>query len=91
MAEFNGRPFLSRPFYRDYVVAYVCIASGAVICDLAVSPKMRVLPLLFGATISFAGAVFFCCAIGYSLRSFRQKRVGHMRGFPIKPTNTGGE
>jgi hypothetical protein len=82
------RPFLSRPFYRDYVVAYVCIGPGAIICDLAISPKMRVLPLLFGATIAFAGAVFFCCAIGYSLRSIRQKRVAHMRGFPIDPTKT---
>src|SRR6185437_11350206 len=55
MQDRKHRPFLSRPFYRDYVMAYVCIASGAVICDLAVSPKMRVLPLLFGATIAFAG------------------------------------
>lgn len=69
-------------------MAYVCIGFGAIICDLAVSPKIRVLPLLFGATIASAGAVFFCCAIGYSLRSFRQKRAADMRGFPIEPTNT---
>ena len=72
------RPFLGRPFWRDYVLAYVCIGAGAVIGDLALGPRSSgsVVPLIFAAIVGGAGIAIFCCAVGYSVWSLVRRRGG---------------
>jgi hypothetical protein len=65
------RPFLARPFWRDYVLAYVCIGVGAVLGDCVPGSRgsERVALLLSAALVGGAGLVIFCCAVGYSVWS----------------------
>jgi hypothetical protein len=61
------RPFLARPFYRDYVVAYLLIGVGSVLADHACVPPEN-LPLeIFGATVAVAGFLIFVSAVAYSI------------------------
>jgi hypothetical protein len=61
------RPFLARPFYRDYVVAYVLIASGMVLFDRAGMPPGSLALEILGATLLVTGLLIFVSAIVYSI------------------------
>ena len=63
--QFKGaRAFLARPFWRDYVVAYVLIGLGFILSS-PVAPVHRVV----GLVILACGAVIFLCAVGWAVRS----------------------
>jgi hypothetical protein len=65
--ELQRRPFIARPFYRDYVVACVLISFGLVLADHACVPPENLALQIFGATLAFAGFLIFVLAIGYSI------------------------
>ena len=66
------RTFLARPFWRDYVVAYVLIGLGFMLSS-PVAPVYRAV----GLVILTCGAVIFLCAVGWSVRSrWRAKKLG---------------
>ncbi len=58
------RTFLARPFWRDYVVAYVLIGLGFMLSG----PTSPVHPTV-GVAMFTCGAVVFVCAVGWSLSS----------------------
>ena len=58
------RTFLARPFWRDYVVAYVLIGLGFMLTS-HFAPVHRAV----GVVILACGAVIFACAVGWSLLS----------------------
>lgn len=58
------RTFLARPFWRDYVIAYVLIGLGWMLT----SPVAPVHPAI-GIVILAWGAATFLCAVGWSIRS----------------------
>lgn len=62
------RRLLARPFWRDYVLAYVCIGFGAVLYDCAAPAhgSERAVLLAFATIIGIPGIFIFGCAIGYS-------------------------
>lgn len=64
--------FLARPFWRDYVVAYVLIGSGFTIVGIGVpnrEPVSRQVIIGVGAAFLGAGAVIFVCAVVWSIAS----------------------
>src|SRR3954451_4381078 len=58
------RTFLARPFWRDYVLAYVLVGLGFVLTS-PVAPVHRGV----GVAIVVCGAVVFLCAVGSSIHS----------------------
>ena len=56
------RTFLARPFWRDYVLAYVLIGLGFMLTS-PVAPVHRAV----GVAILASGAVIFLCAVGWSV------------------------
>lgn len=74
--------FLARPFWRDYVVAYVLIGVGFTMVDIGASqrePSQRLLVLIPALTLCALGLLVFFCAVGWSLwstwRSWRSQRA----------------
>jgi hypothetical protein len=69
------RRFLARPFWRDYVLAYVCIGFGAVLYDCAAPAhgSERAALLTFATIVGIPGIFIFVCAIGCSF-SFVMRR-----------------
>jgi hypothetical protein len=63
----NRRRFLSRPFWRDYLIAYVLIGVGFTLNDVAVSPPRNKVLQVVAATLFFAGLLVFASAIAHSL------------------------
>jgi hypothetical protein len=63
------RPFLARPFWRDYVVAYVLIGAGVAVGDIGISERsaQRWLFLVPGIISLAAGCAAFLCAIGHGI------------------------
>ena len=67
----SRRPFLARPFWRDYVVGAVLIGVGFMVNDYAAITRgsggwvLRIAAL----TLMGTGTVFLLCAIGWSLRN----------------------
>jgi hypothetical protein len=68
------RTFFARPFWRDYVVAYLLIGLGFMLSS-PVAPVHRAV----GVVILAGGALILVCAIGWSLgsmwRSWRSRGV----------------
>jgi hypothetical protein len=66
MMQLQGprRSFLARPFWRDYVLAYVLIGLGFMLSS-PVAPVHHVV----GLAILACGAVIFICAVGWSVAS----------------------
>lgn len=62
------RRFLARPFWRDYVLAYVCIGFGAVLYDCAAPAHgfERAVLLALATFIGIPGILILGCALGYS-------------------------
>jgi hypothetical protein len=63
------RPFLARPFWRDYVVAYLLIGAGIVVGDIGIpdrSPR-RWLFLVPGIISLTAGCAVLLCAIAHGI------------------------
>jgi hypothetical protein len=63
------RPFLARPFWRDYVVAYVLIGVGAVVGDMGLPDRsaqrwLFLVPAIISLT---AGSIVFLCAISHGI------------------------
>ena len=82
--QFQGTPnrFLARPFWRDYVLAYVLIGVGFTLVGLGSSQREgleRLFILTAAATLLAFGWVVFFCAVGWSLwstwRSWRSRRA----------------
>ena len=50
------RPFLARPFWRDYVLAYFCVGIGVLLVDCGVPARgaERVILLSFAAIVGGA-------------------------------------
>jgi hypothetical protein len=63
----NRRRFLSRPFWRDYVIAYVLIGVGFMLNDIAVSPPRNKALQVLAMALFFAGLLVFAVALGHSL------------------------
>ena len=63
------RPFLARPFWRDYVVAYVLIGGGLVVGDMGLPDRTprRWLFIVPGTIMLIAGCAVFLCAIGHGI------------------------
>lgn len=71
--------FLARPFWRDYVLAYVLIGTGLTLVDIGASQQeslKRLVVLIPAYTLFGLGFVVFSCAIGWSLWSTRRSRRG---------------
>ncbi len=69
--------FLARPFWRDYVVAYVMIGFGFTLNDIGVTQPDRFDRLMVeipAITIFVAGVVVLVCAIGWSLQATWRSR-----------------
>jgi hypothetical protein len=74
------RTFLARPFWRDYVVAFLLIGMGAVLGDLGLSHRPPRSPMLVPACVLlFAGFAVFSCAVVWSLcwtcRAWRSREL----------------
>jgi hypothetical protein len=74
--------FLARPFWRDYVVAYVLIGVGFTMVGIGASQRQssdRLFVLIPAFTLGALGFVVFFCAISWSLReswrSWRSRRA----------------
>lgn len=90
------KPFLARPFWRDYVVSYVMIGAGFMTVDAGAMNRRSDGPLLliFGAIIFFSGLAIFTCAAGWSLRqgwrrmTTEPQRAGHCEkcGYDLRAT-----
>jgi hypothetical protein len=59
-----SRRFLRRPFWRDWVLSYVLIGIGAIVCDGS-SPPQNVV----GVFIFAGGIAIFLAALGHGLRN----------------------
>jgi hypothetical protein len=72
------RPFLTRPFWRDYVLAYVCIGVGAVVAGAPAPARGsgNIVLLAAAALICGAGLVIFCCALVFSARPVLRRPAG---------------
>jgi len=60
----NRRVSIRRPFWRNYLVAYLLIGAGFLLGE--VQPSAPLLEVL-GATMFIAGLLIFAIAIGYSI------------------------
>jgi hypothetical protein len=60
-----------RPFWRNYLVAYVMIGLGITFLDAAAPRHARVglLPLVPAIALVVGGFAIFVCAVGWSLWS----------------------
>ena len=64
--------FLARPFWRDYVVAYVLIGVGFTMVGIGASQREspgRLVVLIPAVMLFGLGFLVFFCAIGWSLWS----------------------
>jgi PhnB protein len=71
--------FLGRPFWRDYVVAYLLIGLGYMFSG----PTAPVHPAV-GVVMLACGAMIFICAIGWSLLSLVDNGVQQMRASSVE-------
>lgn len=60
-----NRPFLARPFWRDYVLSSVLIGLGFMLT----SPTLLAVPRVIGSILLVGGSIIFLCAISYSVLS----------------------
>jgi hypothetical protein len=67
----RSRTFLARPFWRDYVLAYLLIGVGFMITSPAFPRASRVV----GAVLLAIGAAIFACAMGWSFWSTLRGRL----------------
>jgi hypothetical protein len=77
--QFQGprNRFLARPFWRDYVVAYLLIGAGGTMGDIGASQHEssgRLLVLIPAFTLLGLGFMVFFCAVGWSLWSTWRSR-----------------
>ena len=72
------RPFLARPFWRDYLLAYACIGFGILLGDGGAPPGAsgRLIVLGVAAVVGGAGLLIFCCAVGHSVWSLVRRSGG---------------
>ena len=72
------RPFLARPFWRDYVLAFVCLVFGVMLGDVGAAARGpdRLKLLGIAAALAGTGLVIFCCAVGYSVWSTLRRSDG---------------
>jgi hypothetical protein len=70
------RPFLARPFWRDYFLAYLCIGAGAMLGDAGAPARdfEKIALLTVAAVFGGAGVIIWCCAMGYSVWSVVRRR-----------------
>ncbi len=63
------KPFLARPFWRDYLLAYVLIGAGCLLLDSGDTrrPPGDLRPLIPGGVVFCCGMAIFLCAFGWSL------------------------
>jgi hypothetical protein len=77
--------FLARPFWRDYVVAYVLIGVGFTMVDVGASQREssdRLFVLIPAFTLLAFGSVVFFCAVGWSLWStWRTRRAAEPKNY----------
>lgn len=73
--------FLARPFWRDYVLAYVLIGLGFMLSSPNAAVHQGV-----GIAILACGALIFLCAVGWSLyATCTGRRSRELCGLPVEP------